>query len=59
MCIFYPNMDITTFIIQSIITLVAFIMGAFVYHKGTMVKPPLSLDLNKEEIQRQPEWDQL
>lgn len=52
-------MDLTTFIIQSLITLVAFIMGAFVYHKGTMVKPPLSLDFNKEDIQRQPEWDQL
>jgi len=59
MPIFYPNMDITTFIIQSFITLIAFIMGAFVYHKGTMVKPPLSLDLSKPEIERQPEWDQL
>jgi len=52
-------MDLTTFILQSFITLVAFIMGAFVYHKGTMVKPPLSLDFNKPEIEKQPEWDQV
>ncbi len=52
-------MDLTTFILQSFTTLVAFIMGAFVYHKGTMVKPPLSLDFNKPEIEQQPEWDQV
>ena len=52
-------MDITFLIIQGILTLGAFIAGAYIYHRGTMDKPPLPLDFNKQEIEAQPEWDQV
>ena len=52
-------MDIPFFIIQGILTLGAFIAGAYIYHRGTMDKPPLPLDFNKQEIEAQPEWDQV
>ena len=52
-------MDITFILIQGILTLLAFIAGAYVYHRGTMDKPPLPLNFNKQEIEAQPEWDQV
>ena len=52
-------MDITFFLIQGTLTLLAFIAGAYVYHCGTMDKPPLPLDFNKQEVEAQPEWDQV
>lgn len=52
-------MDITFFLIQGTLTLLAFIAGAYVYHRGTMDKPPLPLDFNKQEVEAQPEWDQV
>jgi uncharacterized membrane protein YhfC len=52
-------MDITFLIIQGIITLLSFLIGAFVYHRGLTDQAPLSLDLNSQEPEPEADWDQL
>ena len=52
--------EVSFYITQGIITLSAFFLGAFVYHRGQTNKPPTPfLDLNKPEEQTQVDWDEV
>lgn len=52
--------DITFYIVQGIITLSAFYLGAWVYHRGQTSKPlSPSLNLNQTETEELPNWDQV
>jgi hypothetical protein len=53
-------MNIYFFIIYGLSLLLSFFAGAWVYHRGQAHSPILpELNLDKKEIERQPEWDQV
>jgi hypothetical protein len=50
--------DVTYIIIQGLMTLLAFILGAWVYHRGEQNRAPLpSINLNKKEPEPSVDWD--
>tara|TARA_Y100001938_G_scaffold121963_1_gene169990 strand:- start:1728 stop:1892 length:165 start_codon:yes stop_codon:yes gene_type:complete len=52
--------EVSFYIAQGFITLTAFFLGAFVYHRGQINKPPSpSINLNKSEEHPQANWDEL
>jgi hypothetical protein len=52
--------EITLYIVQGIITLIAFYLGAWIYHRGQMDKSPSpTLNLNQTETEELPNWDQV
>tara|TARA_R100001510_G_scaffold38908_1_gene35308 strand:- start:15222 stop:15386 length:165 start_codon:yes stop_codon:yes gene_type:complete len=52
--------EVSFYIAQGFITLTAFFLGAFVYHRGQINKPPSpSINLNKPEEHPQANWDEL
>jgi hypothetical protein len=52
--------NVSFYIAQGLITLTAFYLGAYVYHRGQMNKPPSPLlDLDKQEEQQQADWDEV
>jgi len=52
--------EITLYIVQGIITLIAFYLGAWIYHRGQMDKSPSPiLNLNQTEPEETPNWDQV
>ena len=56
-----PRMgEVSFYLVQGIITLSAFFLGAYVYHRGQINKPPSPiLNLDKQEEQPQANWDEL
>ena len=56
-----PTMgEITLYIVQGIITLIAFYLGAWIYHRGQMDRSPSpTLNLNQTEPEETPNWDQV
>ena len=47
-------------LVVGLLNLSSFLLGAWVYHRGQIDKPPTPvLNLNKQEPEAEPEWDQI
>jgi len=52
--------EVSLYLIQGVVTLFSFFLGAFVYHRGQTNKPPSPfLNLNKPDEQPQADWDEV